>query len=230
MKNQEDSYHVLLNLYDCKHHKLDFHLFCFDHEGLFVVFDFPSSIFLKTLFHCEYHYGYGFKSISFVPHTMVSLLILVELQSFDYFRFQITDPNLNNCVCIDFDLVLCFLVGSSLFCFEIVANFGHSKDFCMNHHLSITLLSCLFCKIFVLILMILLRLLSFASYLDLFVATNALRKYACLNLLFTLLMTLLAGIALIYTMDVQGWFGYLVCVQNYVDELESRCRGMALDP
>ena len=111
-----------------------------------------------------------------------------------------------------------------------MANFGHNKDFCKSHHLNITLLSYLFYKIFVLILKILLRLLSFANFLGLFVVANALGKYACLDRLFILLMSLLAGIASICIEDVQSWLDYQVCVLSFVNELGSRCRGMALDP
>ena len=111
--------------------------------------------------------------------------------------------NLNSFVCIDFVLASCFLVGSSHFCFGIVANFGHNKDFCKSHHQSITLLSYLFYKIFVLILRILPQLLNFANFLSLFIVANVLRKYACLNQFFTLLMNLLTKTILIYTEDVQ---------------------------
>ena len=182
MKNQEDSYHVLQILHDCKHHKLDFRLFCFNHEGLFTVFDFPSLVFWKMLFHCEYHYGFSFKPISHALHERVFHLISVELQSFNYFQFQIMVLNLNSFACIDFVLVQGFLVGSSRY--GIGANFDFSMGCDRSRFLSIGLINCLFCKIFRLILKILQLLLSFASFLGLFIGADALGEYAYLDRLF----------------------------------------------
>jgi len=194
------------------------------------VFDFPSLIFLKRPFHCEHRYGFGFEPISLVLRKRVCLLILVGLLSFSYFQFQIIVLYLNSFVCIDFILGLCFLVGSSHFCFGIGVNSGHNKDFCMNHHLNIIPLNYLFYKIFALILMILPRLLSFTDFPGLFIIANVLGKYACLDRLFILLMNLLARITLIYRVDDQSSLDYRVCVLSFFSELESRYHGMVLDP
>jgi len=85
-----------------------------------------------------------------------------------------------------------------------VANFVLDMDFYKSLHQNITLLSCLFCRIFVQILMILPLLLSFTNFLGLFIVADALGKYACLGRLFALLMSLLAEITLIYTEDGQS--------------------------
>ena len=87
--------------------------------------------------------------------------------------------------------------------YGIVAIFDHNMGFCMSHHLSILLLSYLFCRIFMLILKILPRLLSFANYLGLFIVIDVLSDYVCLDQLFALLMNLLAEIVLIYTKNVE---------------------------
>ena len=179
-------------------------------------------------FHCESHYEFSFKPIT---HALKAFhLISVKLRSFGRFQFQIMVLNLNNFACMGFVLVSCFLVGSSHFCYGIVAIFDHSMGFCMSHHLSILLLSYLFCRIFMLILMILPRLLSFANYLGLFIVIDVLSDYVCLDQLFALLMNLLAEIVLIYTMDVQSLLNFQVYESNYVTGLESHCHGMALDP